>query len=143
MKTLFLSCLVFASFTTMAQEISARSNEIPLDLSRKGEVQNGTVPRIEWFNPENDTTDIKAGVINVRFEVMSKQALKYVYLFIRDKETKELKSSTPLPISAKERLSLKIEKLITFSAGTTELEILAENETGFKCISRREVRVAK
>lgn len=123
------------------QNLSSQSNEIPLDFSEGSKVANGSIPKITWLSPENETTFLKEGKITLSIEVESKHTLKSIRLIIRDKETNSLLASTSLPINGIKNLSSKAEKPITLSNGVNELEVIVENESGYKSISKRQVHV--
>jgi hypothetical protein len=60
---------------------------------------------------------------------------------IRDKNSKEIKASTSVPISEDSDLFLKIDKNITLTEGVNQIELVAENKDGLKTSEFREVHV--
>jgi hypothetical protein len=142
MKISAILFFAFQSALCMGQDLSSRSNEIPLDFRKLAEIQNGSVPKITWLNPKNEISFLPAGPFNVKLEIASRHPLKSVFLFIREKATRNLKGTFSLPVTGT-KTTVEIEKTITLVDGIIELEILAQNETGFKAISKKEIQVRK
>jgi hypothetical protein len=142
MNVSIILLFILSSVLTQAQDLSSHSNEIPLDFRQSADIQNGSVPTITWLNPKKEISFLKPGPFTVKIAIASKHPLKSVFLFIREKETRNLKDTFPLPLTGS-KMDAEIEKTITLADGKLELEILAQNETGFKSISKREIQVRK
>ncbi len=132
--------ILITSTVCFGQNVSSKSNEVALDFT-SSKVKDSSIPKITWLSPENETTFQKEGKVSLSIVVESKDVLKSVVLTLRDKETNTDKGSTNLPINGVKNLSTKAEKNITLMDGINELEIVAENENGYKSISRRQVHV--
>ena len=133
-------------FTTVAsiicngQNVSSRTNSTSLDFS-SGKAKNGAIPKVIWHTPENETTFLKDGKLIVSIEVESKEPLKSVVLTVRDHDTNDQKGKTSFEINGVKNMTTKASKNITLSNGIIDLEIIAENENGYKSITKRQVHV--
>lgn len=140
MRTLIVSFFTVICLGANAQNISSRSNEVALDFGT-GKSKDGTVPTVAWLSPENEITFLKEGKVTVNLEVTCKQPLKSVTLTVRDKESGATKGTLPVQINGLKDLSTKLERDITLADGISVLEIVAESESGYKSLSKREVHV--
>ena len=133
-------------FTTVAsiicngQNVSSRTNSTSLDFS-SGKAKNGAIPKVIWHTPENEITFLKDGKLIVSIEVESKEPLKSVVLTVRDHDTNDQKGKTSFEINGVKNMTTKASKNITLSNGIIDLEIIAENENGYKSITKRQVHV--
>jgi hypothetical protein len=139
MKKIAILFVIFPAIIH-AQNSPTRSSAVSLDFSKKKSV-NSSFPKVTWVYPENETTFLKDGKVRLQARVESKNPLKGVSLVIRDKDSKEVKASTSVPISEDSDLFLKVDKNITLTEGINQIELVAENKDGLKTSEFREVHV--
>lgn len=140
MRTLFIFFMTVVCLEASAQNISSRSNEVPLDFST-GKSKDGAIPTVSWVAPENEITFLKEGKTTISLIVECVQPLSSVTLTVRDRESGTIKGRLPLQINGVKNLTTKVERKITLSDGISELEIVVETENGYKSLSKREVHV--
>jgi hypothetical protein len=136
----FLLPMLFVASVSVAQNLTSKSNEVALDFST---AKGGTssIPKISWLTPESETSFLKEGKIKLTASIESRDAIKSAVINIREKDSPDLRGSSPLAITDDQKYSFRIDKQVTLQDGVNEIEIVVENEKGFKSIARRYVHV--
>ncbi len=136
----FLLPILFVASASVAQNLTSKSNEVALDFST---TKGGTssIPKISWLTPESETSFLKEGKIKLSANIESRDVIKSAVINIREKDSPDLRGSSPLAITDDQKYNFRIDKQLTLQDGVNEIEIIVENEKGFKSIARRYVHV--
>ena len=59
-----------------AQNITTKTNEVSLDFSDPKKSYASSIPKISWNAPENETSFLKEGKINIAASIEAKHTLK-------------------------------------------------------------------
>ena len=143
MKNLFIlcSCLFLCIEKSTAQNITTKTNEVSLDFSDPKKSYASSIPKISWNAPENETSFLKEGKINIAASIEAKHTLKSVTLTILDKTNNKVVGTSQVKVGDDNKLLLKIDRNLTLLDGVNEIEIAAENTDGLKASSKRTVHV--
>ncbi len=140
MKTISIFLLFLITNYSIAQNLTSKSNEISLDFSG-GKGTSSSLPKITWLAPENETSFIKDERIKLSVNIESRDALKSVTINVKEKDSHDMRGTLPLTVTEDKKYNFRIEKQVTLLDGVNEIEIIAENEKGFKSVTRRYVHV--
>lgn len=139
---IYLGIFFLALFIDVrGQNLSTKSNEVSLDFSSKK--SNSFLPLINWVAPANETSFLKDSKLTIKVDITAKSPLKSVTLTMRDKDTKEVKAQTQIPVIEENKYSLKVNKNLNLPDGIILIEIVAENVDGLSSSSFRVANVGE
>ena len=141
MRNTILILLSLVCFKTYAQNVSAKSNKITIDLSDPRKDNSVSIPTISWMEPADSISYVKDGNFNMVAEVKSIYGLNSVKLRLMDRRNKTVLKEFKLSIEESSRNSLRIDRSFALPNGEIEIEIEAENMGGFSARVSRVARV--
>lgn len=122
----------------MAQNVSTRTNEFEVDLSKS---VNTTIPVISWVTPIAETNYAQENKYKIKVEIESDKPIKNITIYIKEDEGTASRGMTSVKPEAGQELKMVVEKSLTLMEGENLLEIVAENIDGQKTISYRKIHV--
>lgn len=139
----FIFLLILAAGTSVAQNLSSRSNDFTIDLHDPKNLVESSVPVIHWSSPLNETMFLREQKLYVKFEVTSSREIKEVLLKIKEKNQPTVRGSQTIVPKATERNSMVIEKSLTLIDGVNVLEVTVENVDGIISRTQRIIHVGE
>jgi hypothetical protein len=127
--------------TTMAQNVTSRTNEYEFDLADASKKVNTTFPVVSWIAPNDETTFLHGNEYVVKFAVESTSAITNVTISIRPTSGAAPKVSQSIRFEASENLRPTIEQNVTLMDGRNVVEVVAENSDGVKTVSQKTIQV--
>lgn len=140
MRSVITIILISICFNTYAQNVSAKSNKITIDLSDIRKDNSVSIPTINWMVPVDSISYLENGKFNMVAEVKSIYGLNSVKLRLMDRKNRTVLKEFKLNIEENSRNYLRIDRGFTLPNGEIEIEIEAENMDGF---SSRVTRIAR
>ncbi len=141
MRTFMLILLSLICFKPYAQNVSAKSNKITIDLSDPRKDNSVSIPTISWKVPVDSISYLNDGKFNMLAEVKSIYGLNSVKLRLIDRKNRVVMKEFKMSIEENSRNSLVIDRSFTLPNGEIEIEVEAENMEGFSAHVSRIARV--
>jgi len=129
--------LLFATYVLQAQSFSSKTNSISLDYDVP--MAGTSLPEIIWTTPKTESSVSGDESLTIEARVSSATPLKEVHIEITNGTESRKKV---IGIKENER-EVSIKQSFTFMAGDNSIKIIAENTTGGKVSSTRNVLVGK
>jgi hypothetical protein len=126
---------------SIAQNVSARTNEFEVDFSDPKKLAYTTIPVINWISPEQETNYAQEMKFKIEIEIQSDKPIKNVTIYIKESELTASRGMTTIKPEAGQELKMTVEKTLTLLEGDNLLEVVAENVDGQKTISERKVHI--
>ncbi|HET7180107.1 MAG TPA: caspase family protein, partial [Chryseosolibacter sp.] len=138
---LSIALLFLGVAATIAQNVSARTNEFEVDFSDPKNLAYTTIPVINWISPEQETNYAQEMKFEIEIEIESDKPIKNVTIYIKESELTASRGMTTIKPEAGHELKMTVEKTLTLLEGDNLLEVVAENVDGQKTISHRKVHI--
>ncbi len=124
------------------QNLSAKTNQLHLDLTEDGLPNSHTVPIIQWIKPNLKHTSSLESKVHIQVKVASEQPIKSVQLHVGDDRTnKHLRSKT---IETKHnQKELIIDQSLWMPNGSMYVELEVSNHHDATVSSKRSITVGK
>jgi len=123
MRNTMLILLSLVCVNTYAQNVSAKSNRITIDLSDPRKDNSVSIPTISWTEPVDSISYLKDGKFSMMAEVKSIYGLNSVKLRLIDRRSKVVLKEFKLSIEENSRNSLRIDRSFTLPNGEIEVEV--------------------
>jgi hypothetical protein len=136
-----VSLLIIPWMSTLAQNVSTRTNEFEVDFSDPKKVYNTTIPVINWITPVAESNYSGENKYKIKVEIESSKPIKNITIEIKEDETAGSRGTLTITPEPHEKNKTTVEKGLTLMDGNNVVEIVAENMDGTKTISRRTIRV--
>ena len=140
-KITILFCIMFSAVHLWAQNVTSRSNEFEIDVTDPSKFVSSVIPVINWVTPlaeSNYANDVK---YKIKFEVESKEALKEIQIIIKESAETASRGMLSVKPETHELNKTTIEKNLTLMDGNNVIEIVAENISGARTVSKRTIRI--
>jgi hypothetical protein len=141
MKQVIFIFFIVSGFNSVAQNISAKSNEIRIDFSDPRKDNSVSIPTINWSIPRDTISYLSDGKYYMAADVKSIYGLNSVKIFLKNKKTNTLIREFKQSIEEGSKNIYKISRDFNLPAGEYEIEIQAENMEGFSAKVTKLVRV--
>lgn len=129
--------LLFATYALQAQSFSSKTNSISLDYNVP--MAGTSLPEIIWTTPKTESSVSGDESLTIEARVSSSTPLKEVHIEI----TNGTESRKKVIVIKENDREVSIKQSFTFTAGDNSIKIIAENTTGGKVSSMRNVLVGK
>ncbi len=138
-----LFILIFVvPFSGIAQNLSARTNEMRLDFSRGPLTNSDGLPRVEWSHPKVDYTSSEDHWVKLSALVSSPDPLAFLTLTIGDDKSKETTAIRTIEVPGN-RTSYKLHQSVWLPEGSSFVKISATNSQGVTVHESRSILVGK
>ena len=140
MKKVLLFTLLCFSVVAFAQDLTVRSSTFSIDLKNNSGV-TADIPTIEWVKPIPDINFSQNGRFSLTAIVKAGDPLASVTINIKDLKSGESKGKQKLVPSESEQYQFQVDKNLYLENGEVVIEVVAENKTGIKTSSSKNVYV--
>src|SRR6478609_6617495 len=135
------SLLLVPWISTVAQNVSTRTNEFEVDFSDPKKAYNTSIPIINWITPVAESNFSGENKYKIKVEIESTKPIKNITIEIKEDENAGSRGILTITPEEKDKNKTTVEKGLTLMDGNNVVEIVAENMDGTKTISRRTIRV--
>jgi len=137
MKNIVIVVLVLIGFSSNAQIVVDKTNEIVLNFSKEG--LNTSLPTIEWIFPRLEYTNTQENRVEVKATVTSSTPMKNVVVSVKRGKTEEAIGARSADMD--DKFNVNVDLSMRVSDGENWIEIVAENEDGGTVKDYRSIRV--
>ena len=140
---IILSFVVFicASGLSLAQSVSARTNEFAVDLSDPKKMMYSSISSINWILPVTEMTYSQETKVKIKLEVESEKPVKEVTFFVKENAASATRGQTSIKPESGQELKFSVEKTLSLMDGDNLVEVMVENTDGQKTFSERKIHV--
>ncbi len=123
------------------QALSARTNDIHLEKTGVGGIEDNRLPVVTWLTPKMEYTNSSENTVNIKAMVSSVHGVKEMYVVVGDNATGEEYSRKYFENSVAVHGVFRIDETLKLPGGSNYIELVVSNDHGSKVSSTRNVTV--
>lgn len=141
-RLIIITCIVvFCAGNLFSQNVSSRSNQFEVDLTKPGKSVKSMIPVITWVTPVAESNYSNDPKYKIKFEINSSAALRSIQISIKENAESVSRGMLSVQPETHELNKISIERNLTLMDGSNLIEVVAENIDGVKSVSSRTIRI--